>query len=268
MDILQNNLPDEQFFEIQSKLIMRLKKQSFVSWKQIQKTCKTLLEAYPESYSAQYGNFPEYKLFMPLLRNGICEVAKENEKTGYVALPELADSEETLNPLLLLNNFPCINDLINGFKKEDSLELKFKCNLEDKYSYKPFSEKSLEIGIYRPEDKVYAVTLLFDGKAKRIIPDYNKNPDAINVARCFARCSKNQQLFTYHKQSKELSTCFYSELPILVSRALILFDKSQLKNAMYNYPLSRNQPYHNVDEKAVEELERIFGANCIEVKND
>ena len=60
-----------------------------------------------------------------MLRNGICEVAKENEKTGYVALPELADSEETLNPLLLLNNFPCINDLINGFKKEDSLELNF-----------------------------------------------------------------------------------------------------------------------------------------------
>ena len=268
MDISQNNLPDEHFYNIQIQLEEWLRRYGFATWKQIQKACKNLLAAYPESYSVQYANFPEYKLFMPLLRNGICEVSKENRKTGYVILPKLEENDETLNPLLLLNNFPCIKDLVQSFKIDDSFDLRFYCDFKDKYTYKPISEKELKTGIYRPEDKVYAATFLYDGQNRRIVPKYDENPDAINVARCFVRCFENHTLFVYHEKSKNLDVCFYSELPILITRALILFDKTQLKDKIYKYPLSKNVPYHNIDTNATNELTRIFGKQSIEVQND
>ena len=67
MDTLQNNFPDEEFYNIQIKLRKWLRRNGFSTWKQIQKTCRTLLEAYPNEYSDLYGKYPEYKLFMPLL---------------------------------------------------------------------------------------------------------------------------------------------------------------------------------------------------------
>lgn len=268
MDISQNSFPDEQFYDIQIKLRLWLRKYGFATWKQIQKTCRNLLATYPESYSSLYGTFPEYKLFMPLLRNGICEIAKENDKLGYVILPKLEVSEDTFNPLFVLNNFPCINDLIKTFKCDESFELSFFCDLKDKYLYKPFSEKKLQIGIYKPENKIYAPTFLYDGEKQREVPKYDENPDSINIARCFVRWREKQKLFIYHKFSQNLNVCFYSELPILITRALILFDKSQIRKKVYNFPLSKDIPYHNIDSKSINELTRIFGKNCIEVIND
>ena len=268
MDILQNSLPDDQFYDIQMKLKLWLKRNGFTTWKQIQKACRNLLASYPESYSAQYGKFPEYKLFMPLLRNGICEIAKENGKIGYVILPKIEENEDILDSLLLLNNFPCIKDLVATFKTDDTFELRFFCDLNDKYVYKPFSKSKLQIGIYKPEDKVYAPTFLYDCEKKREIPKYDENPDSINIARCFVRCYEKRRLFIYHQFSKKLNVHFYSELPILITRALILFDKSQIRKKAYSFPLSKDIPYHNIENNAINELVRIFGKNCIEVAND
>lgn len=268
MDISKNNLPDEQFFVVQNQLKKWLKCFGVASWKQIQKTCKNLLAVYPESYSSQYGTFPEYKLFMPLLRNGICEVAKVNSKTCYVILSEYYKSEGVFNPLLLLNNFPCLKELIKTFRTDDSFEPHFKCDLKDKYTYKPCYEKELEIGIFKPEDKIYSPSILYDGKKQKIIPNYDENPDSINIARCFVRCHEKQKLFVYHEVSKKLNVCFYSELPILITRALILFDKSQLRNNLYYYPLSKEISYHDIDDKVLNELWRIFDKDCIEVLSD
>ena len=43
---------------------------------------------------------------------------------------------------------------------------------------------------------------------------------------------------------------------------------SQLKDRKYKSPLTMDIPYKNIDDKAVNELLRIFGNNCIEVSND
>lgn len=268
MDILQNNLPDDEFYNIQIKLRKWLRRNGFVTWKQIQKTCRTLLEAYPTEYTELYGKYPEYKLFMPLLRNGICEISKQNEKTGFVILSKENEEKSNLNPLVLLNNFPAINDIIANYKIEESVEMKFYSDLYDKYSYKPIEDNKKFIGILKPQDRVYENEFIYDGKRLRILPKKDDNPDSINIARSFVRIQNNQKLFTYHSLRKELNTYYYSELPILITRALILFDISQLKKRLYKYPLNFNTPYKNIDNKAINELFRIFGKNSIEVLDD
>lgn len=274
MDISDNSLPDQTFFLIQEKLCKYIRSKGFVTWKHIQKACRDLLEAYPHDYSSKYGNFPEYKIFMPLLRNGLCEIARNDEngksKSGFICFPDNTFAENSFNPLLLLNNIPSLQNLIENFKIEDSIDLQVQCDLYDKYIYKDIhSTKINTVGIYKTEDKAYYPTFLFDGKKRRTIPSYEENMDALNVARCYVRCSKGNAIFTFHANQKELSTRFYSELPILVARALILFDKSQLKNKLFWHPSSSQTiSYKNIDLQVVKELQRIFGKTSVEETND
>ena len=88
MDTSIRTLPDEAFSIIQKKLRNWMRVKGFVTWKQIQKACRDLLEVYPQDYILQYGNFPEYKLFMPLLRKGKCEIAQLEGKTVFVCFPK------------------------------------------------------------------------------------------------------------------------------------------------------------------------------------
>lgn len=268
MDTSIRTLPDETFSIIQKKLRNWMRVKGFVTWKQIQKACRDLLEGYPQDYILQYGNFPEYKLFMPLLRKGKCEIAQQEGKTGFVCFPKSEYLENPVDPLLLLNNFPSLSSLIEQFKIEDSIELKVWCDLEDAYSYKSINSKAEKIGIYKSEDKVYSPAFLFDGKKRRIIPSYDENLDALSIARCYVRAAEEKKMFFYHKKSKALNTTVYSDLPILITRALFLFNKDNFKDDDFNYPISYTKLYKNINEKVINELMRIFGKNCVEVLDD
>lgn len=264
----QTKLPDEKFYDIQMKLRKWMRAKGFVRWPQIQKACRRLLSTETEEYVALYGNSPEYKLFMPLLRNGTCEVARKDGKLGYVIMPKENRENISIDPLLLLNNFPSIRELVAEFKPEDSINMKFLCDLRDSYAYKPVSKNNPKIGIYKLQNEVYAPALLFDGKEARLIPGFEKSPDAICTARCFVRICEGEKLFVYHAKSKTLNVRYYSELPVLITRALVLFAPSQIISKKYNYPLSRDVPYKDISPDAVDELIRIFGKDSIEVQND
>lgn len=268
MDILTSNLPDEQFYIIQKKLYKWLQARGFVTWKQIQKTCRDLLAAYTENYIAQYGNFPEYRLFMPLLRNGSCEMAVNNGKTGFTYISHENQKDSRFEPLLLLNNFPKISSIVSTYEIESSLELKVWCDLEDRYTYKNCNSRITKIGIYKSEDKVYSPAFIYDGKNNRQIPNYDENIDALNIARCFVRCSNERKLFIYHQKHRSLNVIYYSELPILITRALVLFEPSQLDSQDFLYPLTNKIEYKNVDDKVVNELSRIFEKSSVEVLDD
>lgn len=267
MDILTNNLPDENFTIIQKKLRNWMRAKGFVTWKQIQKACRDLLASYPESYVCQYGNFPEYKLFMPLLRKGKCEIAQQEGKTGFVCFPKSEFLENTIDPVLLLNNFPNLQSLIQQYKVEDSIELKVWCDLEDSYSYKSCNSKITKVGIYKSEDKVYSPAFLFDGKETRIIPGYEENLDAISVARCYIRSVEEKKMFFYHKKRQILNTTVYSDLPILITRALFLLNKDY-KDPEFDYPINYKKDYKNIDDKIINEIMRIFGKSSVEVIDD
>lgn len=268
MDTSTKTLPDETFLIIQKKLRNWMRVKGFVTWKQIQKACRDLLEGYPQDYILQYGNFPEYKLFMPLLRKGKCEIAQLEGKTGFVCFSKGEYLENPIDPLLLLNNFPSLSSLIENFKIEESIELKVWCDLEDSYSYKSINSRVDKIGIYKSEDKVYSPAFLFDGKNKRLIPSYDENIDGISIARCFVRAAEEKKMFFYHKKSKALNTTVYSDLPILIIRALFLFNTDNFKDDDFNYPINYTKLYKNVNEKVINELMRIFGKNCVEVLDD
>lgn len=268
MDTSTKTLPDETFLIIQKKLRNWMRVKGFVTWKQIQKACRNLLEGYPQDYISQYGNFPEYKIFMPLLRKGKCEIAQLEGKTGFVCFPKNEYLENPVEPLLLLNNFPSLNSLVENFKIENSIDLKVWCDLEDSYSYKCNNSKLEKVGIYKSEDKVYSPAFLFDGKNKRLIPSYDENIDGISIARCFVRASEEKKMFFYHKKSKSLNTTVYTDLPILITRALFLFNTDNFKNNDFNYPITYKKTYMNINDKAINELMRIFGKSCVEVLND
>lgn len=266
MNTLNSKLPDDNFFSIQEKICKWIQAKGFVTWRQIQKSCKDLLALYPSEDSSLYGNYPEYKIFMPLLRNGRCEIARADRKTGFIYLPKEADKKELMDPLLILNNYPSINNLIRSFPICDSILFKFHCDLEN-YSYKSIYDSS-KPGIYKAEDEPYSQAFLFDGEKKRSIPNYDINFDALNIARCYIRGREKQRLFIYHQQRKTLSPLIYSELPILITRALILFDKEQLEDKSFYYPLDKDSTYKNIKNSAITELIRIFGENSMEVIND
>lgn len=268
MDILTNNLPDENFTIIQKKLRNWMRAKGFVTWKQIQKACRDLLSAYPNDYVALYGNFPEYKLFMPLLRKGKCEISYQDGKTGFLCFPKLEYLDNPIDPILLLNNFPTLKELIETFKIENSIELKVWCDLDDSYSYKSCNTKVNKVGIYKAEDKVYSPAFLFDGKEKRIIPSYEDNIDSISVARCYVRSIDEKKIFFYHTKQQTLNTAFYSDMPILVTRALFLLNSENFKDKDFDYPISYKKEYKNVDDKVINELIRIFGKSSVEVLND
>lgn len=267
MDISTNILPDENFILIQRRLRNWMRAKGFVTWKQIQKACRDLLATYPERYVVLYGNFPEYKLFMPLLRKGKCEIAFQDGKTGFICFPKLEYLDNPIDPILLLNNFPSLKDLIENYKIENSIELKVRCDLEDSYLYKSCNGKVDKVGIFKAEDKVYNPAFLFDGNKKRIIPGYEENLDAISVARCYVRSMEEKKMFFYHKTRQILNTTVYSDLPILITRALFLLNKD-FKDPDFDYPINYKKEYKNINDKVINEIMRIFGKNSVEVIDD
>ena len=268
MDTSTKALPDETFSIIQKKLINWMRAKGFVTWKQIHKACRDLLDGYPQDYISQFGNSPEYKLFMPLLRKGKCEIAQLEGKSGFVCFPKNEYLETPIDPLLLLNNFPSLSSIVEQFKIEESIELKVWCDLENSYSYKSINSKLEKAGIYKSEDKVYNPAFLFDGKYKRLIPKDDENIDARNIARCYVRSTEERKIFVYHKKAKALNTKFYSDLPILITRALFLFNQDNFNDNDFNYPVNYSKRYKNINEKVINELIRIFGKNCVEVLDD
>jgi hypothetical protein len=143
-----------------------------------------------------------------------------------------------------------------------------KCDLNDSYSYKYCDSKVSEVGIYKVEDKVYSPAFLFDGKEKRIIPGYEENIDSISIARCYVRSMEEKKMFFYHKKRQVLNTNVYSDLPILITRALFLLNKENFNDSDFNYPISYKKDYKNIDDKVINEIMRIFGKNTVEVLDD
>ena len=88
---------------------------------------------------------------------------------------------------------------------------------------------------------------------------HDENIDGISIARCFVRAAEGKKMFFYHKKMKALNTTVYSDLPILITRALFLFNTDNFKDNDFNYPITYKKTYMNINDKAINELMRIFG---------
>ncbi len=282
----------------------------FLSWDGVQKACKRIIAALPDREQQFFENksYPEFELFIPLLRNGSVEVCKSKNRATllfcmnsnvnliamdnkeyirgqeYFSIYKTKDELEeknllyqnnlpgksTFEPLDFLKSCPSIQQQISSFSEQQiqSSVLLFEQNLMN-YQYEKKKSKNTAIGIYKLNDYVWTSPYLIDKELKiRKIPYYAEDPDAMNLARLYVRTYNEiftKPIFEYNNDSQELTCNRYSEMPILLTRALLLFEPEQLTSKEFctNHP---TVPFRKVPEEAIKELKRIFSDKAIIIR--
>lgn len=253
----------ESLFDFQDKILQWIKNESFVTWQQIKDNCNDFVYFLPKEEKSKDWENPEYRIFLPLLRNGCVEVARNterptHEKNGFCFVwnrrrDDVPTAAADFDSLGVLRSFPRIRDMIKFFPPADVS----KDSLEE-------SEDGLyTTGRYLKQYFIYDV----QGRLHEI-PNFNSlNYDALFVARTYARIrnKKMPDIFSYDEQKQELCIKDYEiyrnfadDFPILVMRALICFCPSQLKDKDFYDRVSENLVYKSISPDAYKELKRIF----------
>lgn len=170
-------------------------------------------------------------------------------------------------PLSFLKSYPSIEQQIKSFPEHQIQinSLHFEQNLMN-YQYVKKEKKDFDVGIYKLDDKVWTSPYLFDKtKTIRKISYYAEDPDSMNLSRLYVRlnnASFTKTIFEYKKDSHELICNRYSEMPILLTRALLLFEPKQLASEDFhtNHP---TVPLKNISKEVIKELQRIFSNKAI-----
>lgn len=268
-----------QIIDLQNRLIKWINLVGWVDWSHVAQACNSLVDN-----RIDLGNYPEYTLFMPLWRNGIIEVAYCNDRLGFSVLRKRGEAlpKKMASSLQMLKKIPSIkkqielNEIIvkDVFATNNTNLLKYEFDFRE-YKFVGVS-KSIEMtscGIFKNANVIYYPSMILHDKVLYKIKSYQENPDAVNVARCFVRMKKNALsekqfgLFVYNNKEKTLYCRNYSEIPVLVSRALICSDVSQLEEDKYYIPPNKKDnewSYRMVSDSMVSELKRIFGNNAVE----
>lgn len=296
--------------EVQQSLSRYIYAKGFISWDGIKKACERIILSLPDKPKESFKNkeYPEFEIFIPLLRNGSAEVCKSKERATllFCMNPKvnltLLDAkeivrnqeyfsihkakyekinneyqadvpfEEVFDSLAFLKSYPSIQMQIETFS-EQQIQLSALHFVQNpwNYHYEVRESKNISVGIYKLDDRAWTSPYLFDmNKKTRKISYYAEDPDAMNLARLYVRINNptfTKPIFEYNKESKELKCYRYSEMPILLSRALILFEPKQLfsKEFCTNYP---SEPFKEVPEDAVIEMKRIFSDKVILIKQE
>lgn len=296
---------------VQKQLSRYLFSKGFLSWDGVQKACKRIIAALPDREQQFFENksYPEFEIFIPLLRNGSVEVCKSKNRATllfcmnsninllatdnkeyirgqeYFSIYRTKDEldernlsykntlpcKSTFDPLVFLKSFPSIQQQISSFSEQQiqSSVLLFEQNLMN-YQYEKKKTENISIGIYKVNDYVWTSSYLLDKELKiRKIPYYAEDPDAMNLARLYVRTHNEiftKPLFEYNKDSQELTCNRYSEMPILLTRALLLFEPRQLTSKEFctNHP---SVPFKKVPADAIKELKRIFSDRVITIQS-
>jgi len=292
---------------VQKSLSRYIYAKGFLSWDGIRKACERIIISLPdeEKKSFEDKQYPEFEIFIPLLRNGSAEVCKSlnrstllfcmNPHTNIICgdNTELIRGQEffsvyrtksdfegnknkyrtdipfkkVFDPLSFLKSVPQIEQQIFDFSEQQiqASSLHYEQNLSN-YQYEKRDSNVAEIGIYKLDDRAWTSPYLMD-KCKKIrkIPYYAEDPDSMNLARLYVRINNtsfNKPIFEYSKSTQELTCCRYSEMPILMTRALLLFEPKQLlsKEFCTNHP---SVPFKKVPEEAIKELKRIFSDKTV-----
>lgn len=262
--------------EFQYKILKWIEFQGFVTWKEIQKVSRSFITILPEEEVLYYGAYPEYKIVIPLFRNGCIEVCNYNEKNGFRYVWNWQESdcpEIKTNPLRILETFPSLLDIIKTFpdaKQEISFQnLKMICNIA--YNYKYISKTGDETGIYKVDDQPWYNEYIYikEQTLLKKIPDFeSKEYDSLNVARTYSRMKlkPNSPIFKYNKERQELIFNDYTshrnwgnDFPIILLRALLMFDQNQLSKEEYYSEITENLIFTNIPNSAYNELLRITG---------
>jgi hypothetical protein len=286
--------------DAQKKFCLWVHEQGCVSWSKIHKACQNIVDSLSEAKKQYFGNYPEYKIFVPLLKNGSMEVCRKEDRITllYCMNPDMKIGNDdfqfireklwfsmytlqdkninsdivrklTFNSLDFLKVYPSIESQIETFLKADFAcnLLKVYMNLYD-YSYSQCKGCPSDTGIYKIADTAWHRFYLLDKKnIIRQIPRNDENPDALNLARLYIRITNLafvKPLFEYNTQTKDLKCFYYSELPILLVRILLLFTPEQITETQFCLPYP-NVPFRNIEREVVVEIRRIFSGNSVKI---
>lgn len=295
---------------VQKKLSRFIYAKGFISWNGIRKACKEIILALPEEEQKLFKGkaYPEFEIFIPLLRNGTAEVCKSNNRAtllfcmnpntnlraaneeeyargqDFFSIYKSKDEYEknkkkykkdvpfktAFNPMSFLKKFHSIHQQTSDFSEQQiqTSSLRFEQNLVT-YKYEKKVSSDIAVGIYKLDENVWTTPYLVDKDRKiRKIPYYAEDPDSMNLARLYVRIYNiafTKPIFEFNKNTQELICNRYSELPILLTRALLLFEPSQLTSKEFctNHP---SVPFKNISEDVVKELQRIFSYQTVIIK--
>lgn len=282
----------------------------FISWDGIRKACERIILALPEEEQKFFKDkaYPEFDIFIPLLRNASAEVCNSKNRATllfcmnpninlissngkeYIRGREFFSSYRTkenieeneskyrtdipfktmFDCMDFFKSYPSINQQILNLT-EHNIQLRslyFEQNLWN-YQYEKKNSTNVTVGIYKLDDRVWTSPYLVDKEKKvRKIPYYAEDPDAMNLARLYVRINNisfSKPIFEYEKDSKNLFCHYYSEMPILLTRALLLCEPKQLTSKKFctNHPTI---PFRNVPEETIKELKRIFCDKAILIR--
>ena len=281
---------DEDFWNKQNQIYLFLQYEGFVEWIKIRKVCMSLIESCSNDVKNWYGKYPEYKLFCPLVLNGIVDFALYNNRFGYSLSSRTYLIAESKDRLIYLNHFslnncsqrisqelcqrmafsilysfPSLEEIIKSWNRETLLEKDYYLK-EGLYSTSKNASKINDICIFKKDSSSYSADYITIDKINSYkIP--NKTFEDLNIARTYIRMhlihKKISAMFIYNKSTNELSYEYYQELPIAIYRALILFDVQQLENKELFLPNRNNKSFTRIPEKSLSFLRNIFGKNCI-----
>lgn len=264
------------------------------TWNTISSVCARIIQTLAQTEQADLGTYPEYKILIPLLRNGTIEVCRKQDRCALYyclirhpdgALLQAADTGKTFSPMDFLRRYPSIKTQVQRFPviriADSALRYSMTMSIypEERNSYKYIlyndtTKREPIIGIYKVEPFVWSPAYLYEKHdAIRIIPGYNENPDALNIARLFVRLHQNATglgapLFTYNKRTHALTCHWYTELPIVLTRILLLLNPEQIEKRAFRLP-NPGIPFtiEPLQEKQViAALQRIFSHNAIKLE--
>lgn len=287
---------DKDFWKKQNQIYLYVQHCGFVDWLQIRRICNTLIESCRPEEAMWYGKYPEYKLFCPLVYNGVIEFASYDNKAGFclskkinllqgnaddfLYLNHFSEEAEEIkisaeecrkNAMKILMNYPTLDSIIKQWYS--SLILNQECyRREFLYSFSQLPARICVNSLFKLEPFAYKSDYisLSDGKMYKIP---GETFESINIARTYLRfCdgekNKNEAHFIYSKKEECLQySASYFELPVAVYRALLLFNIEQLCEKNIFLPNRNNMHFEKIPYNAVEQIKRILGNNSIEEWN-
>lgn len=282
---------DEAIIHAQDTLCkwLALQDAGAATWNTISSVCARIIQTLPQMEQDYFRAYPEYKILIPLLRNGTIEVCRKQDRSvlyyclirhPYDALLQATDIGKTFSPMDFLCRYPSIKTQVQCFPvsgiADSALRYSMKMPIypEERNSYNNTTKREPIIGIYQVEPFVWKPAYLYEKHdAIRIIPGHNENPDALNIARLFVRLHRNatglaSPLFTYNKCTHALTCRRYTELPIVLTRILLLLNPEQIKKRAFRLP-NPGIPFtiEPLQEKQViAALRRIFSHNTIKIE--
>ena len=282
---------DEAIFHAQDILCkwLALQDAGAATWNTISGVCAKIIQTLPQMEQDYFSTSPEYKILIPLLRNGTIEVCRKQDRSAlyyclirhpYSAPLQAADTGKIFSPVDLLRRYPPIKTQVQSFPissiADSALQYIMKMSIypEGRNSYDYISYDKVTIGIYKSEQVVWSPAYLYEKYGTtRKIPGYNENPDALNIARLFVRLHQNDSgqgaaLFTYNTGTQALTCSRYRELPIVLTRILLLLNPEQITKPAFRLPdpgipLTVGQTQA---KQVIAALQRIFSYNAIKIE--